>query len=668
MIFWHLPNVNQEVSSLKKTLQKCYDCKLLMGALLTAVSLVVLLLFNRFSVIYATNDDYIMSVLIQAGDDRNIFMNYFLTHFNVILQRLLPFVNWFSLLQLIWSFIAVTAVNFVLMKKQKGIEGLIFSLFFDFLFVATVMVTIHWTQTTALMCGAGFVLLFYALKLEERKGCRIFQLIMALILTVFGSLYRLVAFELSALVFALMCLCFFIKDVSVTMGAQKGFFKAFGKTFRRYLSLMICAVLIVCLALGAELFSGRIKNADPDYQGYVDYNYERSALNDYKVPDFEKNAEFYRSIGVESAEDLNIVLKLHTDKNFYNTGRLHSIAEYSKSKGMGMTSATQLAIRFIKSEISKRIPLESRMGKLAVLGVAGLLGLGVCIVLFLFRNKLKFLFPILLCVIWFFFIKYYGIKLETILFLPLVLMILLTVFFHNRYYFLFCSAMSFITMALYFYQNFSRIRYRVSYTFLLPAILFLLFAYSRDQLQVRFRDPKNVWKVIYAIVAVGASAAVVCYANIKYLQSNYAHVNVGFDDCVQDYVEENEDTFFIYTYSMYPVLDRSFFEPLLPSDCPQNSMIYGDWQMASAYYENTLQENGIEKLFDEMKNSPDKRIILSLSSKFDFVKMYESYYNAHYAEDGETIKLVEEAHFEPEYDNTKETYNKHIGIFKVVTE
>lgn len=639
-----------------------------MAALLTAVSLTVLLAFNRFSVIYSTNDDYIMSVLIQAGDDRNIFMNYFLTHLNVVMQDLLPFVNWFSLLQLIFSFAAVTAVNFVLMKKQKGIEGLIFSLFFDFLFVATVMVTIHWTQTTALMCGAGFVTLYYALMLEERKGIKVFQIIVAFFLTVFGSLYRLVAFELSALVFALMCLCFFIKEISVTLGGQRGFFKAFVKAFRRYLSLMICAVLIVCLALGAELLSSKIKNADPAYQGYVDYNYERSALNDYKVPDFEGNEDFYRSVGVESAEDLNIVMKLHTDKDFYNTGRLHSIAEYSKSKGMGMTSASQLALRFIKGELSRRIPAEGKTAKMLVLGIAGLLGLGVCIVLFIFRNKLKFLFPILLCAVWFFFLKFYGIKLETILFLPLGLVILLTVFFYNRYHFLFCSAMSFITMALYFYQNFSRIRYRVSFTFLLPAILYLLFSYSREHLQVRFTDVKTFLKVIYAAVSIGASAAVVCVANVTYLRSNYAHVNIGFDVCVQDYLDENDETFFACTYSMYPVLDRSFFYPLLVSDYPKNTVVYGDWQMSSAYYDNTLADNHIDKLFAQMKDSPDMRIVISLSSKFDFVAMYESYYNAHYAEEGEKIRLVEEAHFDPEYDNTKETYNKHIGVFKVVTE
>ena len=74
-------------------------------------------------------------------------------------------------------------------------------------------------------------------------------------------------------------------------------------------------------------------------------------------------------------------------------------------------------------------------------------------------------------------------------------------------------------MALYFYQNFSRIRYRVSYTFLLPAILFLLFAYSREHLQVRFRDIKTFLKAIYGVVAVGASAAVIFYANSVYLSS-----------------------------------------------------------------------------------------------------------------------------------------------------
>ena len=653
---------------MKNAFQKIYHCKILTAVLLTAVSLTILLAFNRFSLFYATNDDYIMSVLIQAGDDRNIFMNYFLTHLHVVIQRMLPFVNWFSLLQVIFSFAAVTVVNFVLMKKQQGIEGLIFSLIFDFLFVATVMVTVHWTQTTALMCGAGFVLLFYALMLEERRGFKVFQIIVAFFLTVFGSLYRLVAFELSALIFALICLCFFIKEVSVILNTQKGFFKAFFKTLRRYLSLMICAVLIVCLALGAELFSDKIKEADPDYQGYVDYNYVRSSVNDYKVPNFEDNEEFYRSVGIESKDDLNMVMKLHTDKGYFDTARLKAVADYSESKGMGMISATQMAIRFIKSQIKRFLSVESRMGILLVLGIGGLLGLGLCIVLFIFRNKLKFLFPILLCVVWFFFMKYYGIKLETVLFLPLILFIALTVFFYNRYHFLFCAAMSFITMALFFYQNFSRIRYRVSYTFLLPAILFLLFSYSREHLQVRFEEPKTFLKVIYAVVAVGASAAVICYANVKYLNSNLAHINIGFDDSVQDYVEEQDDTFFIYTYPLYPVLDSSFFNPLRPSDCPQNTMIYGDWQMASAYYENTLKENHIENLFEEMKNSPDKRIIISLSSSFDYVAMYESYYNAHYAEEGETVKLIEEAHFEPEYDNTSESYRKYIGIFKVVTE
>ena len=93
-------------------------------------------------------------------------------------------------------------------------------------------------------------------------------------------------------------------------------------------------------------------------------------------------------------------------------------------------------------------------------------------------------------------------------------------------------------MALYFYQNFSRIRYRVSYTFLLPAILFLLFCYSREHLQIRFRDAKNFLKVIWSVLSVAASAAVICYANVRYFQSNLAHSNVSFDAVVQDYVKD----------------------------------------------------------------------------------------------------------------------------------
>lgn len=653
---------------LKNVIQKIYDRKLLTAVILSASSLLVLLAFNRFSFLYATNDDYIMSVLLQSGDDRNIFMNFFLTYLCAAVQRMLPFVNWFSLFQLICSFVAVSAVNFVLLRRQQGIEGFLFSLFFDFLFSATVMVTIHWTQTTALMCAAGFVLLFYALEYEERRGFKTVQLILAFFLTLFGSLYRLVAFELSAMVFALICLCIFIKDMSLHLSVRKGFFRALVKTLQKYLSLMICAVLIVCLALGAQLVSEKIKDKDPQYNSYIAYNHERSAVNDYKVAPFDGNEEFYRSIGIYSADELNMVTRLQTDKDFYTTERLGAIADYSESKGLGMTSAMHLATEFIKQQIKRFLPVESRTTMLLILGAAGLLGIAILVLLFIFRNKLKFLFPVMLCVLWFFFMKYYGIKLETILFLPLGLMILLTVFFYNRYHFLFCSAISFITMALYFYQNFSRIRYRVSYTFLLPAILFLLFCYSREYLQIRFRDAKNFLKVIWSVLSVAASAAVICYANVRYFQSNLAHINVSFDAVVQDYVKEHDDQFFAYSYPMYPVLDRSFFYPLMPSDCPDNTLIFGDWQMASAYYDDQLENNRIVRLFEEMKNSPDKRIIISLSSKIDYPAMYENYYNAHYAEEGETIRLVEEAHFEPLYNNTQETFRKYIGVFKVVTE
>ena len=395
----------QEVNALKKAAQKIYDCKLGMALLLSGVSLVVLLALNRFSVIYATNDDYIMSILIQSGDAKNYFMNYFLTVLHVALQKFLPFVNWFSLLQILFSFVATTAVNFVLMKKQKGIEGFFFAACFDFLFTATVMVTVHWTQTTSMMCAAGFVLLFYALRYEQRKGCRIVQLILGCFLTVFGSLYRLVAFELSALVFALMCLCFFIRDMSLSLDKDKRFFKTFFKVFKSYLSLLICLVLVAGAALSADLASDKIKDADPNYQDYIDYTVQRSAVNDYKVPSYSGNEDFYHSIGITSASDLEMVPRLHTDKDFYTADRLRSIAEYAQAKGYGMTSPMKSALSFVKSEIKSRLHVENTTTLLLLLGIGGLVGLALLIVLFRFRNRLKFVFPVLLCGVWFVFLN-----------------------------------------------------------------------------------------------------------------------------------------------------------------------------------------------------------------------------------------------------------------------
>ena len=57
-------------------LKKLFRCKIAMAAILTAfVSFVLFCIYTPF---FGTNDDYIMSILVQNGDTHLIFMNYFL--------------------------------------------------------------------------------------------------------------------------------------------------------------------------------------------------------------------------------------------------------------------------------------------------------------------------------------------------------------------------------------------------------------------------------------------------------------------------------------------------------------------------------------------------------------------------------------------------------------
>ena len=270
--------------------------------------------------------------------------------------------------------------------------------------------------------------------------------------------------------------------------------------------------------------------------------------------------------------------------------------------------------------------------------------------------------------IWVLFLKYYGIIFATIMFLPIGVFILLTVFFHNRYHYLFCLLMSAAIMGLYFYQNFARMRYRVSYTFLLPALAFLLLMYQRENMQVRFRGRKVYLKALYLSFAVFGCIAVSALCNVKLYQNNLNHVNIGFDRQVQDYVNEHPDQVFAHTYYLYPALDESFFNPLMTTQFPENTIPFGDWQMASAFYDKKLSDNGVEHLFAEFKNSDKLRLLIALSSSYDYVQMMETYLNKNYAEDGEQIRLVEEAVFTPQFSREGETYKKNFGVYKVITE
>ncbi len=632
-----------------KLMKKIFDCKIAMAAILTAVLSV--LLFCIYTPVFGTNDDYIMSILVQNGDSHLIFMNFFLVSFNVMLQKMFTDVNIFLLLQIINCIIAFLVFNYVFMSKFRGKLGLAVAFVFDALFLYMGIIMVQWTHTATFMCASGFLLIFYAIFFEKRKGVRIVQLIAGFLLIMTGACYRFIVFEVSICVFLVMCACLFIERVSVAKAENGSFKKALAAGLKSLLGIIIAVAVVAVSAFGVRFLSEKI-NASDRYAEFKAYNSARVGINDYSVAPYAGNEEFYNSIDIVSQNDISSVRRYCYDRDFFTTERLRDISQYSRENSYGKRSVKEIAELWLL-RIEHRLPFT--MNRTVLIALLGAFACIAAVVLFIFRNKLKLLFPILLTVAWAVFLYRFPPDNFNFPCVALGLLFVLTSYFYNRYHFLLAASMSAVVFGLYELQYLSRLSYRVTLTFLLPALVFMLAGMSNDRLRARFRSvsmPKK--RFAYSVIALFSAAAIVLTGYFNYHSKPITRNITATDPGLRNYVSDHPEDVFIYNTKLYASLDNSRRFALQTSDCPDNAVVFADWQTSSYYYDNELKEHGIGNLFQEMIDNPHRHFVLYRPT----CRMIAKFYNDHYAKPGETIKLIIE---------TKSRLNKWFAVYKVVT-
>ena len=300
---------------------------------INAVIFILFLLFSSFH--YDMADTMVFSEHIASGDNYIIFTNYLLCWLAGVLQKLIYPVNAYVLIELIVSFIAFCAITYVLTDKFNsfcsGCTTIVLYAFFGVNHYATA----SFTLTAALLSVSGLFCLFHFVM----KDKSIIGIIVGIVLSVFGSMYR---FNVFITVFFIFGLYYIVYNLVIS----KSKFSLKMKKFFN-LKFIVAFILLITCAFSCKTISSFVYNF-PEMQYYSEYTSARSNVYDYYIPTYSEAKSDYDKIGV-SENDLVMLQKLYMDdEGAFSIEKLKSIdqvkSKYYKSISLFTTIKNMVKI------------------------------------------------------------------------------------------------------------------------------------------------------------------------------------------------------------------------------------------------------------------------------------------------------------------------------------
>lgn len=251
--------------------------------------LLLLFFLLAFQPSFETNDDTTMYELTGGAkgsyDARLIFIHVIPGMVLKGLYTVLPFIQWYTVLQYAVMFAAFTALSYVCLNRLRTSAAiLVFGTLYCY-FAYQGFILIQFSKTAGFAVCGGILLMFHAL--ERKKGISL-PLVCGMALALIGGWYRnkeflLCAALLSGLgIYELLHLQWKKNELLWrTVGSYVG---SFG--------------LLALLFAGGLLLDGAVYAADARFGDYLEFNDLRSDLLDYGVPDYEGNEETYQSLGL----------------------------------------------------------------------------------------------------------------------------------------------------------------------------------------------------------------------------------------------------------------------------------------------------------------------------------------------------------------------------------
>ncbi len=286
---------------IKKTYQVISNSPLALSLILNLV--LFTLFFAAFSPHYQTNDDRSMMGIASGSrpggpSEYLIFINVIIGHILKFLYISLPDFNWYAIVFYALHFIALTAILYVLLKKNRSFYIYVLYLLFFIFFEIPLLARLQFTST-AFVVGISGLLLLTTVDMQSNYHKKILICILGVVLVVSSGLIRA---NVLNLLFALWVPYLLLQ---------------FYKT--RKINHVIPIAIAFLLFYGAGQYNSNYYQSDPGWSYYRQYNSLRAQITDY--PSYRYNdetKEVYEHVGW-SANDVSMIRNfVFADTEKYN--------------------------------------------------------------------------------------------------------------------------------------------------------------------------------------------------------------------------------------------------------------------------------------------------------------------------------------------------------------
>ena len=269
------------------------------------------------------NDDFVIHAITSGAYGEasaiTVHTNVVLGWLLVVLQRIIPAINWFSTLEFLSLFMAFSLLSAMIVLQNRSYFGASLALFMTVVIAPGFYNELHNTKLSPLLAAVGLLAVYFAI--STRRG--LFFLFGAL-LALFSSFLRLHAF-LTGAAFAAGVL--FLLEIPAEKGlrawfvAQKRIIVGFGVVFAVITAFAVTDILIV--------------SADPDGSEYREYNRVRGEISDFQIPDYQLHKSEYEALGISENDYWLIDEWNFADTEKFDIETLSAIAAMNEKPDFG---------------------------------------------------------------------------------------------------------------------------------------------------------------------------------------------------------------------------------------------------------------------------------------------------------------------------------------------
>ncbi|MBO7426925.1 MAG: hypothetical protein J6U23_14745 [Clostridiales bacterium] len=299
-----------------------------------------LIRFLTMDIKYEVSDDHMQDALLSGAfgngyDPYMLFSNPILGFFLKFFYQLIPTVSFYFLFMEVLAFISVTAIIYILLKKNMNIAGILLSVLFLLAGSDDIYVLVQFTKIAAVAGMAGGVLVLYGIfDAPKRKPVYI---IIGTLITVSGSLLRFASIYISLIFLGLV----FLYNAYASLKDSKGLSK---ETIKKIVIGFSLCVVLVGMLFGLLRFGDWLKNRNPEYKTFSDFQPYRSHITDIWVPSYDAVSDTYTELGYDETDYYMLNSWEFVDQSIYPNEDLEKVGSINIAVSDDLTNSVIFSI------------------------------------------------------------------------------------------------------------------------------------------------------------------------------------------------------------------------------------------------------------------------------------------------------------------------------------